>query len=73
MNVYSVILDTYRTMNVSIGDREGNFLYRHIYSELKNEDTLKNDIIKELLMHLDDKCVVYCPLSLGDHVDHMYL
>ncbi|HEV1882529.1 TPA: PIG-L family deacetylase, partial [Streptococcus pneumoniae] len=54
-------------------DRNGNFLYRHIYSELKNEDTLKNDIIKELLMHLDDKCVVYCPLSLGDHVDHVFV
>lgn len=56
-----------------IEDRNGNFLYRHIYSELKNEDTLKNDIIKELLMHLDDKCVVYCPLSLGDHVDHVFV
>ncbi|HEV2649576.1 TPA: PIG-L family deacetylase, partial [Streptococcus pneumoniae] len=54
-------------------DRNGNFLYRHIYSELKNEDTLKNDIIKELLMHLDDKCVVYCPLSLGDHIDHVFV
>lgn len=54
-------------------DRNGNFLYRHIYSKLKNEDTLKNDIIKELLMHLDDKCVVYCPLSLGDHVDHVFV
>lgn len=42
-------------------------------SELKNEDTLKNDIIKELLMHLDDKCVVYCPLSLGDHVAHVFV
>lgn len=54
-------------------DRNGNFLYRHIYSELKNEDTLKNDIIKELLMHLYDKCVVYCPLSLGDHVAHVFV
>lgn len=24
-------------------------------------------------MHLDDKCVVYCPLSLGDHVDHVFV
>ncbi|WP_203180683.1 PIG-L family deacetylase [Streptococcus mitis] len=52
-------------------DREGNFLYPTIYSSIQTEEILKKDILEEILLLVDANSVVFCPLSIGNHVDHI--